>query len=69
MVEMQQIKETLASRGCPISMGVLERAVMVPEDCEWLPGSREYPTPGAGLMVDPNPKVKKKKKGKKGKKK
>lgn len=50
-------------------MGVLERAVMVPEDCEWMPGAREYPTPGAGLMVDPNPKAKKKKKGKKGKKK
>ena len=42
-------------------MGVLERAVMVPEDCEWMPGTREYPTPGAGLMVDPNPKAKKKK--------
>jgi hypothetical protein len=50
-------------------MGVLERAVMMPEDCEWMPGTREYPTPGAGLMVDPNPKAKKKKKGKKGKKK
>jgi len=65
MVEMQQIKETLASRGQIISMGVLERAVMGPEEWEWMPGTREYPTPGAGLMVDPNPKAKKKKKGKK----
>jgi hypothetical protein len=42
---------------------------MMPEDCEWKPGEREYPTPGVGLMVNPFPKVKKKKKGKKGKKK
>lgn len=38
IVEMQKIKETLASKNCTISMGVLERAVMVPEDCEWIPG-------------------------------
>ena len=69
MVEMQQINEKLASAGCPMSMTVLQKAVMMPEDCEWQPGDRHYPTPGAGLMINPFPKAKKKKKGKKGKKK
>ena len=68
-VEIEQIKNKLASSGCPVDVAVLNRAVMMPEDCEWKPGEREYPTPGVGLMVNPFPKVKKKKKGKKGKKK
>ena len=51
-------------------MGILERAVMVPEDCEWIPGERVYPEIGKALMINPFPKTKKKKKGKgkKGKK-
>jgi len=68
-VEIELIKSKLASSGCPVDISVLNRAVMMPEDCEWKPGEREYPTPGVGLMVNPFPKVKKKKKGKKGKKK
>jgi hypothetical protein len=39
------------------------------DDVEYVPGERKYPTPSAGLMVNPFPKKKKKKKGKKKKKK
>jgi len=69
MEECQLIKNKLARDGCPMSMAVLERAVMMPEDIEWYPGTRKYPGPGEGLMPNPFPKPKKKKKGKKGKKK
>jgi len=69
MVECQNIKDKLARDGCPMSMAVLQRAVMMPEDMEWMPKERIYPGPGNGLMVNPFPKPKKKKKGKKGKKK
>ena len=65
MTECEKIKMKLATDGCPMSMAVLERAVMIPEDVEWLPGKREYPNAGQGLMVNPFPKPKKKKKGKK----
>ena len=67
-MEIQQIKNKLSNSGCQIDVATLNRAVMMPEDCEWKPGERSYPNPGAGLMVNPFPKVKKKKKGK-GKKK
>jgi hypothetical protein len=50
-------------------MTVLQKACMMPEDIEWVPKERKYPTPGENLMVNPSPKVKKKKKGKKGMKK
>jgi len=65
MVECEQIKEKLARDGCPMSMGVLERAMMIPEELEWLPKERKFPDPGYNLMVNPFPKPKKKKKGKK----
>ena len=82
MDEVQQIKDKLAREGChgmsstfyegqtgPTSMmAMLSKACMLPEDMEWLPGTRKYPRPGDDLMINPYPKVKKKK-GKKGKKK
>lgn len=49
-------------------MAILQRAILMPEECEYVPGQRKYPTPGEALMVNPFPK-KKKKKGKKKKKK
>ncbi len=48
-------------------MVTLQRAVLIPEDCEYTPGVRKYPGAGYSLMVNPFPKKKKKKK--KGKKK
>ena len=48
-----------------MSMNVLKRAMMIPEEIEWKPGDRVYPDPGHGLMINPFPKPKKKKKGKK----
>ena len=39
----------------------------MPEDVEYMPGLRKYPSPGDALMINPFPK--KKKKGKKKKKK
>lgn len=48
-----------------IPVAVLERAIMMPDEIEILPGERKYPDPGCGLMVNPFPKPKKKKKGKK----
>ena len=65
---MDQIKDRLAKDGCHINMNVLRRAMQIPEDIEWQPGTREYPDPTQGLMANPFPK-KKKEKGKKGKKK
>ncbi len=46
--------------------------MLIPEDCETIPGERKYPGAGFGLMANPFPKKKKKKgkkkKSKKGKK-
>jgi len=66
--EIESIKEKLAKDNCPQSMVTLQRAILMPADCEYEPGKRLYPTPMMGLMVNPFPK-KKKKKGKKKKKK
>jgi hypothetical protein len=66
--EIETIKERLARDHCPQSMVTLQRAILIPEDCEYVPGERKYPGISAGLMVNPFPK-KKKKKGKKKKKK
>ncbi|MFS8160396.1 MAG: hypothetical protein ACMG6E_09375 [Candidatus Roizmanbacteria bacterium] len=68
MNELESIKERLARDHCPQSMVTLQRAVLIPEDCEYVAGERKYPGPGFGLMVNPFPKKKKKKKGKKKKK-
>jgi hypothetical protein len=51
-----------------MSMGILEKAIMIPEDIEWKPQERKLPDCGHGLLVNPFPKPKKGKK-KKGKKK
>jgi hypothetical protein len=51
-----------------MSMTVLQRACLIPDDFECNPKEKHYPTPGEGLMINPFPKVKKKKKAK-GKKK
>lgn len=40
----------------------------MPEDMEYIPGERKYPTITSDLMKNPFPKKKKKKKGKKKKK-
>ena len=61
--EMRKIKERLAREGVPISTKVLERAIMMPEDKDYLPKEKVYPTCGDGLMVNPFPAEKKKKKG------
>lgn len=53
---------------CPQSMVTLQRAIMIADECEYIPGERKYPTISSGLMVNPFPKKKKKKKGKKKKK-
>jgi hypothetical protein len=55
----------------PVSVAVLRRAMMIPEDIEFRekPGESKYPDPGFGLMINPFPKAKKKGKKKKGKKK
>jgi hypothetical protein len=52
-----------------MSMTVLQRACLIPDDFECNPKEKNYPTPGEGLMINPFPKVKKKGKGKKKKKK
>lgn len=68
MQEIVQIKNKLAKEGVPMSMTVLQKAMMIPEDIERRPFEKKYPDPVEGLMVNPFPKAKKKK-GKKGKKK
>lgn len=50
-------------------MHTLEKAIVLPSESEWMAKERVYPTPGDNLMINPNPRQKKKKKGKKGKKK
>jgi len=68
--EIESIKERLARDGFPQSMVVLQRAILMPDDVEYVPGKRKYPAPGDALMINPFPKKKKKKgKKKKGKKK
>ncbi|CDW84410.1 UNKNOWN [Stylonychia lemnae] len=68
--EIESIKERLARDGFPQSMVVLQRAILMPTDVEYVPGQRKYPSPGDALMINPFPKKKKKKgKKKKGKKK
>ena len=67
--ECSRIKEKLAREGYQISMGTLEKAIVLPSEQEWMAQARKYPSPGDFLMVNPFPRAKKKKKGKKGKKK
>lgn len=70
LVELHQIKEKLALDGCPMTMAVLQNAIMIPGDLERPPFEKAYPAAVEGLMKLPeNMKIKKKKKGKKGKKK
>jgi hypothetical protein len=69
MLELIGIKERLAHDGCHSNLKVLQRALLIPEEDIRVPGSFIYPTPSAGLMVNPFPKKKSKKKGKKGGKK
>ena len=68
MAEIMQIKEKLAGNGVHVSMGVLQRAIMIPELEQCKPSEKQYPDAGAMLMANPFPKPKKKKKGKKKKK-
>ena len=63
--EMRKIKERLAKDGIAFNPKALERAIMMPEDKDYIPKDKEYPTSGQGLMVNPFPAEKKKKKGKK----
>ncbi len=65
MKEIEQIKERLAKDNCALESKTLERAVLLPEDVEYKPGERVYPTPEVGLMENPFPPVKKGKKKKK----
>ena len=67
--ECSRIKEKLAREGYQISMAVLEKAIVLPSETEWMAKDRKYPSPGDFLMENPFPRDKKKKKGKKGKKK
>ena len=67
--ECYRIKEKLARDGIQISMGTLEKAIVLPSEQEWMAKARKYPSPGDFLMINPFPRAKKKKKGKKGKKK
>lgn len=67
--ECARIKEKLAKDNIQISMGTLEKAIVLPSEQEWMAKERKYPSPGDFLMVNPFPRAKKKKKGKKGKKK
>lgn len=67
MEEVQIIKERLAHDGCFVNLKVLKKALLMPEEPLRIPSSYVYPTPKAGLMINPNPKVAKKKK-KKGRK-
>ena len=66
--EVESIKEKLIKDNCPQSILTLQKAILLPEDLEFKPGERKYPTIKGSLMENPFPK-KKKKKGKKKKKK
>jgi hypothetical protein len=61
MEEVQRLSDKLARDGVPVSVNVLKRAMLVPDEQEIKPGTREYPDPGLLLMVNPFPKAKKKK--------
>ena len=58
----------MAKDGCPMTVKVLQSAIMIPDVLECAPGEKKYPQTVEGLMVNPYPKPKKKKKGKKKKK-
>lgn len=67
MLEVYSVKETLAERGCPIDLKVINKALLIPEEPIRYPGTFLYPHPGANLMKNPFAKKAKAKK-KKGKK-
>lgn len=69
MTIVHSIKDRLSHDGCASNLKVIKKAVMMPEDEQRIALTFKYPTPSAGLMVNPNPAKKKKKKGKKKKKK
>jgi hypothetical protein len=69
MMIVHSIKDRLSHDGCASNLKVIKKAVMMPEDEQRIALTFKYPTPSAGLMVNPNPAKKKKKKGKKKKKK
>ena len=64
--EIESIKDRLASDNCQLSMLTLHKAILMPDDFEYVPGQRHYPKIEQCLM--PNPFPRKKKKGKKKKK-
>ena len=66
--EVEKIKEHLAKNEIACSVLNLQRGILMPEESDFIPGQRKYPSPLVGLMVNPFPKKKKKKKGKKRKK-
>ena len=66
MLEVYSVKETLAERGCPIDLKVINKALLIPEEPIRYPGTFLYPHPGANLMKNPFAKKAKAKK-KKGK--
>ena len=68
MLEVYSVKETLAERGCPIDLKVINKALLIPEEPIRYPGTFLYPHPGANLMKNPFAKKAKAKK-KKGRKK
>ena len=69
MAIVHSIKDRLSRDGCASNLKVIKKAVLMPEDEQRLALTFKYPTPSAGLMVNPDPKKKGKKKGKKKKKK
>jgi hypothetical protein len=67
--EIEAIKDRLARDNCQLSILTLQKAILMPEDMQFTPGSRLYPKIEQCLMPNPFPKKKKKGKKKKGKKK
>lgn len=59
------IKEELATRGHPIDLAKLQRAILMPEEEYYMLNHPKYPNPGNNLMKNPFPKEKKKKSKKK----
>ena len=55
------IKEELATKGHPIDLHKLQRAILMPEEEYYMLNRSKYPNPGANLMKNPNEKEKKKK--------
>jgi len=67
---VHSIKDRLSHDGCASNLKVIKKAILMPEDDQRIALTFKYPTPAAGLMVNPDPKKKKgKKKGKKKKRK